>query len=123
MKEKVYLSGPMTGVPLSNFPAFREAATRLRAAGYDVLSPAELDELAGYYPDEAGTKPADYGKLLLRDLTLIVSERPTKIVLLDGWRRSYGARAEVSLARAMRIECFELEATDEVNLRRVTTGE
>ncbi len=42
--KKVYLAGPMRGLPLFNFPAFADAAAKLRAQGYDVFSPAERDE-------------------------------------------------------------------------------
>lgn len=51
---RIYDSGPMTGLPGLNFPAFDAAAKQLRAAGYDVVNPAELN------PDPA--KP--YGDLV-----------------------------------------------------------
>ena len=37
----IYLSGPMTGLPEFNYPAFHEAARRWRAIGWDVINPAE----------------------------------------------------------------------------------
>lgn len=39
----LYISGPITGMPDLNFPAFHAAAAALRAAGYTVTNPAELD--------------------------------------------------------------------------------
>lgn len=40
---KVYLSGPMTGYPNFNFPAFNERAAEWRREGWDVFNPAETD--------------------------------------------------------------------------------
>jgi len=39
----IYLSGPMSGLPGFNFPAFHAAAAKLRADGFTVLNPAETD--------------------------------------------------------------------------------
>ena len=44
---KTYISGPMTGLPDLNFPAFHEAAAYLRAKGFDVINPAEHDQSPG----------------------------------------------------------------------------
>lgn len=40
---RVYLSGPMTGLPDLNFPAFHAAAAQLRAQGLEVVNPAEIN--------------------------------------------------------------------------------
>lgn len=41
--KRIYISGPMSGMPEHNFPAFNAEAARLRALGYDVVNPAELN--------------------------------------------------------------------------------
>lgn len=38
---RVYIAGPMTGLPDFNFPAFHAAAAAWRAAGWEVFNPAE----------------------------------------------------------------------------------
>lgn len=38
---RIYISGPMTGLPDFNYPAFNAEAARLRALGYHVENPAE----------------------------------------------------------------------------------
>lgn len=40
---KVYVAGPMRGIPEFNFPAFNLAAKNLRADGHVVFNPAERD--------------------------------------------------------------------------------
>lgn len=41
--KRIYLSGPMTGLPGMNFPAFNSEAARLSALCYDVINPAKLN--------------------------------------------------------------------------------
>lgn len=85
---RLYLSGPMTGLQNLNFPAFHLHAAHLRAAGYEVVNPAELN----HDPDarwEACLK-LDIAKLVLCDA----------VAMLTGWEQSRGARLERYIARA-----------------------
>jgi uncharacterized protein DUF4406 len=100
--EKVYIAGPMSGVPQFNIPAFDAAAADLRQRGYFVVSPAELDDPAIreeclQSPDGAPTlktsNGATWGTFLARDV-IIVADKVDGVVLLDGWLKSRGARLE-----------------------------
>jgi hypothetical protein len=93
---KVYIAGPMSGLPEHNFPAFHQAAERWRAAGYEVVNPAEHDA-------ECGTEmPWDF--YLRRDLKLLTD--CAGIVLLVGWWSSRGAILENHVARALGLTVF-----------------
>ena len=89
----VYLSGPMTGLPELNFPAFRAASKDIRAHGWKVFSPAETDG-----GDTLKSRPhymrQDVGALLEVDA----------VVVLPGWQNSAGARLEVAIARELGLE-------------------
>jgi len=103
---KLYLAGPMTGYPQFNFPLFFEAAEVARAAGYDVVSPAELDqennedyELAINSPDGAlGSTQQTYGDYLARDVKIIADDGVEGIIFLPRWEESKGARLEAYVA-------------------------
>lgn len=107
MVTRVYIAGPMTGIPRFNIPAFDEAARDLRARGYTVFSPAELDNpetrrTALASPDGAPgsgtTNNETWGDFLARDVKLIADEGIEGIVCLEGWERSKGARLETYVA-------------------------
>lgn len=85
----LYVSGPMTGMPALNFPAFHEAAAALRAAGYTVTNPAELDEL------DAG-QPKTWEQYMRRDIVALMA--CDGVALLPGWRNSRGAILETTIA-------------------------
>ncbi len=86
---KVYVTGPMTGLPEYNYPAFHAAAASLRAAGYEVLSPAENGMPLGL-PWE------DY---LRADIRMLLD--CDAIVRLPGWEASRGATLEVHIATSL----------------------
>jgi len=84
--KRVYIAGPMTGLPGYNYPAFNAAAKRLRELGFEVENPAEN-------PDPACGTWLGYMRMAIRQLALCDS-----LVLLPGWQDSRGARIEQQLA-------------------------
>src|SRR6266700_7527506 len=109
---KIYLAGPMRGVPMFNFPAFHEAAARLRAQGHEVFSPAEKDAEAG----QDGTKPAlTISHYMAIDLPEVC--RADAVVLLPGWEKSQGATIEIAVGRAVGKQIL-----DAITLAPLNTG-
>lgn len=82
MQERIYISGPMTGLPGLNKAAFASEAGRLRALGYEVVNPGEVELPEG----------ATWEDYMRHDLKLLLD--CTTICLLPGWERSEGARLE-----------------------------
>lgn len=98
-----YLSGPMSGLPDFNFPAFNDCAAKLRADGWHVFNPAEnfdgrTDLARNVY------MTADFKHLLS------VADDPgfevRAIIMLPGWSGSQGARVEVAMALEMGLEMY-----------------
>jgi hypothetical protein len=98
---RLYVAGPMTGRPHFNFDVFDAMSEALRSVGYDVVSPAELDD-----PEDRARAMASedgapihytYGKthadFLARDLK-IIADQIDGIVVLPEWETSTGARIE-----------------------------
>lgn len=92
---KLYLSGPMTGLPEHNFPAFNDYAKRLRALGHQVINPAELPPCGSY---------EDY---LRMDIEAILSVEA--IAVLPGWEESTGCYYETTVATAIGIPVFDAD--------------
>ncbi len=89
---KVYLAGPMSGLPDHNYPAFHAAAARLRAAGHQVINPAEL------HPDmqQLGrTMPSVEVWQHCMGIDIPEAIKCDAVAVLPGWERSRGARLEV----------------------------
>lgn len=85
-----YLAGPMTGMPMFNYPAFYGAAGLIaKEFNCEVLNPARQPNGLAY--DE-------YMRRAFDDL-----DRATVIVLLDGWSQSKGATKELIRAHQRRI--------------------
>lgn len=115
---RVYLAGPMRGIPEFNFPAFHKAAKVLRAMGHEVFNPAESDEevygegfasgnLTGNEEEAAAQKGFSLREALERDLTWI-TRHAEAIALLPGWEKSRGARAEYSTAEALGLSMIDV---------------
>lgn len=116
VSKRYYLAGPMSGIPQCNFPAFYAAAGELRAAGYDIVSPAELDDehdaAQALASADGSTSQRRWGDFLARDVKLLAGGDITGIVFLPGWEQSRGARLEATVGLLCGFE-FELWQPDE----------
>lgn len=99
---RVYLAGPMRGLPSFNFPAFDEATSTLREQGFEVWSPAERDREEGFDPDRDEAKTLAY--YMAFDLKAVCES--DAIVVLPGWQRSKGATLELHVARECEIPIY-----------------
>lgn len=85
----IYISGPMSGLPGLNFPAFHRAAKYLRSKGYEVVNPADFGQ-------QHGLEWSDY---MRKDIAALVD--CDEIYLLAGWQQSKGASLEVHIAHTL----------------------
>jgi hypothetical protein len=110
-RSRIYIAGPMTGLPEYNRAAFLAAASRITTAGYDCFSPTSLWQQALVeHPWE------HWLRLGLRELTYCDS-----IYMLQGWNNSRGAVLEWKLAHELGYNLyFEgthfLEGTQQLDL-------
>ena len=95
---RIYLSGPMTGLPELNVPAFNAEAARLRRNGYLVVNPAEIN------PD-AQAKWEDCMRADLRELLTC-----DVLALLPNWHGSKGAHLEVQVAHRIGMQICDSAA-------------
>lgn len=101
-EDAVYLAGPMTGLPDFNRPAFHAAAAALRAQGYVVINPAEVD----LGPDATWS---DYMRIHLAE----IARRVTQVFVLPGWEGSRGAQLEVHVARSLGLPVVPVPAPED----------
>lgn len=111
MTKAVYIAGPMTGVPLWNFPAFFDAENQLLELGYEVLNPAHNDgknveeAMKSAGSPERPNYPWSY--YMKRDLPHVMS--CDMVCLLPGWQNSRGAQLEVHVAKALGLPLMILK--------------
>ena len=100
-KGRIYISGPMTGIADLNFPAFHAAAAQLRALGYEVVNPAEIN------PDSAMA----WADCMRADIKALCD--CNAVATLPEWEQSKGATLEVHIAErlGMRIAPLDLWLT------------
>ena len=83
--KRIYIAGPMTGLPEFNYPAFNAEAARLRKLGHHVSGAWE-----------------DYMKMALRQMLTCDT-----VAMLPGWGKSKGALIEYSLAKTLGLELWD----------------
>lgn len=110
--KKVYIAGPMKGIPLFNFAAFDDAEDFIEERmGCEAVNPAQIDREYGFNPEYL---PADHDwnvippsagtreEIMRRDINALLTCQA--IYMLPGWENSAGAKAELHLARWAGLE-------------------
>ena len=101
-EDMIYLSGPMSGLPDYNRPAFDRAAKSLREKGYKVWSPAEAFDRSVLLPR------SHYMRVDIEALM-----KCTTVMMLPNWEQSRGARLEFEIAKELELPVLLLSADGE----------
>ncbi len=89
---RIYIAGPMRGLPDYNFPAFNDAASLLIQLGHIPLNPASTP---------LGLTPAQY-----MDIDLAMVRSADALLMLPGWEASRGAAVEWAYARYLDLPIY-----------------
>lgn len=103
--QRIYIAGPMTGLPDNNYPAFHDAANRLRGRAWHVENPAENPEPH----TDAACKWTAYMRMGVSQLMTCHA-----IYLLPGWQNSKGASLEYLVAQRLGLTIYVHATQDDV---------
>ena len=111
---RIYISGPMTGMPNCNREAFAKQAELWRSRGHFVINPHDItsvfgtaqeitdafNHVYGMFPLDTTSKKEDMTRLVrsVMDADFAALRSCDMIVLLHGWRSSRGSKAELAEA-------------------------
>jgi hypothetical protein len=95
---KIYISGPVTGMPNDNELAFLEAERKLKELDYIPVNPVRLCKEAGITEWHA----------CMNEICIPALMECDAMILLDGWQKSKGANVEIDEARLHHIPIIKL---------------
>lgn len=95
---KLYITGPMSGLPDSNYPTFNRTAEQLQGHGYQVENPADNEDGLRRALGQREPVYTDYLRAGLAQLL-----RCDGVAVLEDWWLSGGARWEVQTAGILRV--------------------
>ena len=104
-RPKIYIAGPMRGLPDFNYSTFNDWAHILRDFDWDVVNPVEIGAAYGT-PEQINADTALLAAVMAAELHAL--ETCDAIFMLPGWEKSTGARQE--LAAALRYGLQILQA-------------
>lgn len=103
-KGRIYIAGPMSGIPEYNFPAFHAATKAWRDAGWEVVNPAELDETIDGFDAKKDTA-LSHEHYMRRDIPEVA--KCDAVALLPGWENSRGANNEITVANMCGLKFYD----------------
>jgi hypothetical protein len=87
--KRVYIAGPMTGLPELNFPAFHAAEKNLRADGFEPVNPVH----------NGLPREAPWSDHMRADIAMLLTCEA--VMMLPGWQKSRGASLERHIAKRL----------------------
>lgn len=112
---KIYIAGPMRGIPEWNYPAFAKARQEWKEKGHQVFCPAAISEALGYKIDEPCEPQNGKAHLLHVILSdILCLSNADAIGLLPGWEKSRGATVELAFAQLLGLQVFDTVTMQEI---------
>lgn len=107
---RVYIAGPMTGLPEWNYPAFNDAADRLRSSGHAISVTNPADNF-GKKTDLPRWRYISKSLDQIQGLAKIMysTSDDCMLAVLPGWQGSPGACLEVETAFQLGLPVYDLE--------------
>lgn len=109
---RLYLAGPMRGLPHFNFPEFDAGQELCHRLGIHVISPADLDRAEGFDPN-GDLGDFDLHAAMRRDIAVVIDPRTDGIVRLRGWETSQGTAVEMTVNQAVGGKTFDIVYDDD----------
>ncbi len=91
---RIYISGPMSGMPDFNRAAFHLAWNELHAQGYEAINPGNIE----------GDDDWTWSDWMREDIKWLVDCQ--NIVMLPGWEKSRGAKLEKYIAQELGMRVY-----------------
>jgi hypothetical protein len=114
---KVYLSGPMRGLPDWNRKEFVKARESLTLKGFHVLCPSELSRAMGYHDGTAGGEDrAHLLHVIQSDMACLYAA--DAIALLPGWERSVGCTVEIAMAQFLSLKVLDARTGERMHAEK-----
>lgn len=95
---KIYISGPITGMPNNNREAFSEAARLLQSAGHEVVNPFDIDPSTN----------KQWHEYMRADIKALCD--CDALAWLPGSANSKGAMLEIHIAQQLGMKVCAIEA-------------
>lgn len=113
MKKRVYLSGPMSGIPEKNKAEFCKAQAHYMSEGFFVINPHEIGETMYFVMTRTHGKEPIERYYIAEDLQYL--GHCDMMVLLPGWENSKGCNIEIAFATQYDIPIYQAYTERKMN--------
>lgn len=116
--KKVYISGPMTGIPDYNRSEFKKAEDKFTQMNFEVINPhnlftkEELDEIFSKVKSKEITEEDAWGIFMKRDIEHLM--KCDFVAILPYWETSRGANLELANAKAVKMPIINADTLQEM---------